>query len=185
MGYNKKEGFTLIELVMVIVIIAVFSTSGAFLMLYLMQNSVFIPNKLNMDMVGQEALDIMIEGDGSAKGLRFSRAITTIAPYQVVFINQDSQSISYRLDSGTSKLYRSISGAPETLIPYYVTTGITITGKSGAMFTYYDAANLLTSNPANVRRIRISLIAKTGTGSYADWQAQADQGSSIAVSKFQ
>lgn len=185
MGYNMQRGFTLIELVMVIAIIGVLSVTGVFLMLYLVQNSVFIPNKLNMDMLASDALDIMIEGDASAKGLRFSMSITVVEDNQVTFKNQDSQIIRYRLDINTSRLYRSISGGPEALLPYYLTSGISIAGKNNVLFTYYDATDTPTTNPADVRRIKVTLIARTGSGSFADWQGQSEQSSSVAVSKFE
>lgn len=185
MGYNFKRGFTLTEVMMVILIIAVISLASSFIMIFIMRNSVFIPNQLNMDMISQEALDIMIEGDGSAKGLRFSRQITGAVANQVNFVNQDSKNIYYRLDTGTNKLYRSISGGPDSLIPYYTVNGINISGKNNALFTYYDSTNAVTNTPANVRRIQIVLIAKTGSGSYTDWQGQSEQSSAIKVSKFQ
>lgn len=187
MGYNRTQvtGFTIIELIVVLGIIGVLSVSGAYLMIYLVQNSVVIPNKLNMDMVAQESLDTIIETDGVAKGLRFSRSITNIKGNQITFINQDNQSIRYRLDTSAKKLYRSIGGAAETFIPYYVKAGINITGKDDKLFTYYDDHNEETNDAGDVRRIDINLIAKTGTGSYSDWQGQSEQGSSIAVKRFQ
>lgn len=185
MVYKSKSGFTLIELIMVMAIITIISVPSAFIMVYVIQNSVFIPNQLNMDMIAQEGLDVMIEGDGGAKGLRFSRAITGIAAYQIDFVNHDNQTIRYRLDTGTNKLYRSISGGAEALIPYYQTSGISITGKSGVLFTYYDSTNTVTPTAANVRRIKVTLIAKTGSGSYANWQGKSDQSSSVAIGKYQ
>lgn len=187
MSHRKREGFTLIEAIMVMVIIGILSIGGAYLMVYLVQNSVFIPNKLNMDMLASDALDIMIEGDSLAKGLRFSRSITNIQDNEIAFINQDSQSIRYRLNAG--RLYRSITGEIFSVVPYYLTSGINITGKDNKLFTYYRAnennvSENETTNPDNVRRIKIALIARTGTGSYADWQGQSEQASSIAVKRF-
>jgi len=64
---------------------------------------------------------------------------------------------------------------------YYLSTGITATGS----FTYYDASEVITATPANVRRIEIVLTAQTGTGSYNNWEGQSIQRSSIAVKKYQ
>ena len=180
---HHPSGFTFIELIMVIVIIAVFSVGGAHFVAYLVQNSVFIPNQLNMNMLVAHALDSMIEGDGQAKGLRFSRVITEALTNKVTFINQSNQTMSYRLTA--TVLERSINGGAWQLMPYYQVAGISVTGKSNQLFTYYDAAQALTTNPANVRRIKTVLIAKTGSGSFEEWQGQSEQSSSIAVKKFQ
>lgn len=175
-----KKAFTVIELIMVIVIIGILSVSGAWLMVYFVRDSVYIPNQLNTDMAASDALKIMIEGDSAARGLRFSQAVNTITNNnQFTFTNQDGQSIRYRLDTGTSRFYRSINAGAETQIPYY--GGVSITGQSGALFTYYDATEVVTAVPANVRRIAINLISLTGSGSYNDWQGQSAQSTSIAV----
>jgi prepilin-type N-terminal cleavage/methylation domain-containing protein len=181
-----KKGFTLIELVMTIAIIGVLAGAGSWLMLNTVRNSVFIPNQMNMDKLVNDALNIMIDGDNQAKGLRFSRQITGTSVNQVDFVNQDSQSIRYRLDTAGNKLYRKIGAAAETALPYYSSAaGITMNGKSNTLFTYYDSAGAVTSVAANVRRIRMILIAKTGTGLYNDWEGQSELASSVAVKKFQ
>lgn len=180
----KKTGFTFIELIIVMAIVAILSVCGADLMAHLIQNSVFIPNKLNMDMLAMEALDIMIEGNSQAKGLRFSTSMTNIQDNQVTFNNQDNQSICYRLDTLTNMLYRSINAGPESLIPYYATAGVSLTGKNSKLFTYYDTNEVETTNPVNVRRIKVDIVAKTGSGSFSDWEGRSDQSSSIAVKKY-
>ena len=185
MDFNNYHGFSLIELIMMIAIIAILAVPGAYILMYLLKNSVFIPNKLNMDMLASDAFGSMIEGDSVAKGLRFSKSITAVADNQITFNNQTGQSIIYRLDTVANRLYRSINGAAETLLPYYIASGVTMTGKSNKLFTYYDASEVVTAVPANVRWITMSLIAKTGTGLYQDWQGQTDQTTSIAVKKFQ
>lgn len=185
MEYKKKAGFTLIELIMVIAIIGILSISGAYLMVNLVRNAVFIPNQLNMDMLAYDSLEIMIEGDSLAKGLRYSKYISAAADNQLTFADQSGRNISYKIDTGTNKLYRSIAGGAWVLIPYYLKSGINITGKSSKLFTYYDSSNNTTSTPSSVRRIKVALIAETGTGSYSDWEGSSEQCSSIAVKRFQ
>lgn len=172
---------------MLLLIIAVLAASTSWLMALAVKNSVFIPNQLNMDKLSADALNIMAEGDGQAKGLRFARVISAIAVNQVTFINQDGVTIIYRWDTGTDKLYRKIGAAAEALIPSYSSnmTGVTLSGKSGTLFTYYDSADAVTATAADVRRIRMILIAKSGTGLYNDWQGQSEQATSVAVKKLQ
>lgn len=185
MEYKRHNGFTLIELIMVIVIIAIISGGGAYIMSYLIQSAVFIPNKLNMDMLASDALNIMIEGDVQAKGLRFSQSVTDIQPFQITFNNQDNQIINFQLDTLSDKLYRSIDGNPAALIPYYIPpSGINLTGKNGQLFLYYDGNDAITANPVDVRRIAISLIAMTGSGDFNQWQGKSELSSAIAVKRF-
>jgi len=137
-------------------------------------------------MLSFDALQSIIEGDSQAKGLRSSRIVTSIpSNNQIIFVNQDNLNINSRLDTATNRLYRSISGGAETLMPYYQSSGINILGKNNKLFTYYDANEIETSTAANVRRVAIALIARTGSGSFADWQGSSEQASSIAVDKFQ
>jgi len=176
----SKKAFTLIELIMVIAIIGILSLTGAWILTYFVQNSVYIPNQLNTDMAANEALKIMVEGDSTAKGLRFSKGVSTIASNnQFTFTNQDGQTIVYTLNTGTNILYRSINGGANAQIPYY--PGVSIAGQSGSLFTFYDVNGNVTSTPANVRWIAINLIATTGDGSFSNWQGQSTQSTSIAV----
>ncbi|MDD5505640.1 MAG: prepilin-type N-terminal cleavage/methylation domain-containing protein [Candidatus Omnitrophica bacterium] len=187
MNNHKMRGFSFIELIMVIAIIGVLSGAGAWIMVYTVKNSVFVPNQLNMDKLANDALGVMIEGDAQARGLRFARVISGIAVNQVTFINQDDLAIMYRWDAGTNKLYRKIGAAAEAVVPAYASglTGVTLSGKSGAIFTYYDTNEAVTATAANVRRIRMIIIAKTGTGLYNDWQGQSEQASSVTINRLQ
>ncbi len=181
-----KRGFTFIELIMAIAIIGVLAGAGAWIMAYTVKNSVFIPNQLGMDKLASDALSIIIEGDNKAKGLRFSRVIAAINANRVDFIDGDGKTVYFRLNTGTGKLYRSINGTAEEVIPAYsAVSGLNISGKNGSLFTFYDASGAVTATANNVRRIRVILIAKSGTGLYNDWQGQSEQASSIAVKKLQ
>lgn len=171
---------------MTMAIIGVLAYTAAWIMIYSVKNGVFLPNQLNMDKLVDDALDTMIDGDGQARGLRFSRNITNAAAYRLDFRNQDNATIYYRFDNTTNKLYRSINGGTEQFLPPYVpAAGVNLSGKSGAVFTYYDANESVTSTPANVRRVKIVLTAKSGTGLSADWEGRSEQASSVAVDRLQ
>ena len=187
MDYKRSHGFTLIELIMVMVIMGSLSVVGAGLMSYLIQHSVFIPNQLNMDMVASDALEIMIEGDDQAKGLRFSRVINAVQNNQVTFINQNNQTVRFRFETVTPPLglFRSINAGAEARIPYYLPQGVAFSAASSRMFTYYDASEAVTNNPANVRWVTVSLRAQTGDGTFANWAGKSDLFTGIAVRKLQ
>jgi prepilin-type N-terminal cleavage/methylation domain-containing protein len=186
MDFRPKRGFALTELVVVMILVAIISTAGAALMGYLIQNAAYIPNKINMDMLAFDALDIMIEGDSVAKGLRFSRAISAVAVNTVTFINQDSQTIRFRLDTVTHKLYRQINSGTEKVIPYYGSlNGLSVYPTATNLFTYYDANQAVTSTPANVRWVTLGLKAQTGDGLFNHWEGKASQTTAIAVKRYQ
>lgn len=171
------------ELVMVIIIIGVLSGTSAWIMFYTVKNSVFIPNQLNIDKLVNDALNIMVEGDSQARGLRFSRVMNTpFSATQVDFVNQDNLRVIFRL--AANKLERSLNGGGSWAnIPgYSPASGLNL---SGTLFTYYNASEGSPLTAQDVRRIKINLIAKTGTGAYNDWEGSSDQSTSIAVERFQ
>lgn len=187
-----KKGFTIIELVMVMLVLGIIAVVGADQMLRFIQNSVFIPNKLNVDMIGQEILDLMIEGYQAegyarAKGLRFSTSITAAGPSSVAFTNTDAQAVAFSWSSADKKIYRSVNAGANQVIPYYLPSGISIEQKGSIpIFTYYTAEEGgTTSTAADVRRVKIEFRARSGSGSYDDWQGELDFASGIAVRKFQ
>lgn len=185
MGYNQRSGFTLIELIMVIAILGVATLLSGFLMIDLIRDTVFLSNQLNADLVVSDALDILVEGDSQAKGLRASRQITAVAADQVDFINQDNQTIRYRFDPVNTRLYRSINGGPETVVPYYLPAGVTYGVSGGQLFSYFDVNEAATNNPAQVRFISMTLVGYTGDGSFNSWEGNSQQSSAIAVPRFQ
>jgi len=179
---KKNQGFTLIELVMVILIVSLLSVAGLHLMRYVLQHSFYLPNQVQADLVAAEALEILVEGDSQAKGLRFCKVVTTASANQVVVTNQDDQTITYNLTGGA--LYRTIGSGSPVMIPYFKAADMALSGGGGSLFTYYDAAEVVTAVPANVRRINIDLIAKQGGGSSDKYEGLSEQGTSVKVNKY-
>lgn len=184
MGYNDHQGFSLIELVMGIAIIAVLSVGGASIFFYLMQNTVAIPQQLNTDMLASQALDVMVEGDGAGKGLRFSRSVVSVSDNQVGFYNQDSELIRYRFDTTAGKFFRSINGGAEAPLLGYDPPGITFRGKNNRVFQYYDSNEATTANPNAVRRIALTVGAASGSGDPDQWEGTAELATAVAVNRY-
>ncbi|OGX08687.1 MAG: hypothetical protein A2Z88_11520 [Omnitrophica WOR_2 bacterium GWA2_47_8] len=182
---RAQRAFTTIELVMVILILGILAVPGAYILGNVVRNSIYVPNKLNMDMLAADALDIMIEGDNQFKGLRFCRSIITAQDNQVIFINQNNQQITYQLDTINNRLNRIDNIGDVDTIPYYIASGVSVLSNGPRLFTYYDANEAVTNTAANVRRIVISLIARTGNGSYNSWEGESQQTVSIAVKRLQ
>ncbi len=187
---NCKAGFTLIELVMIILITSVLSLAGVHIMQFVVRNSFYLPNQVQADLVAAEALEIIVEGDSAAHGLRFCHQVTTALANQVVVINQgvlttlDNQTIIYDLSGGI--LTRKIDAGAATPIPYFKAADMVISGGGvgGALFTYYDVSDNLLTQPvtaANVRRININLIAQNGTGSSDKYEGTSQQSTSVKV----
>jgi len=179
------KGFTLVELVMVVVLLGVLSMAGYHIMTFSIQHSFYLPHQLEADLAAAEALEIMVEGDSATvRGLRFCSAVTAIAANQVNVTDQDGAALQFRLDTGTGKLYRKIgtTGA-ETLAPYFMPNSVIFSGggTGGALFTYYDSADVVTADYTLVRRIQIDLIATQGSGSIDSYGGVSRQSTSVRV----
>jgi prepilin-type N-terminal cleavage/methylation domain-containing protein len=186
MAFDKRRGFTIIELVVVIGILAILAMPGAYFMTFIVQNSVFIPSKLNMDMIGQEAMDIILEGDSKALGARFSRIFTVTTNTSTQFKNSDDQTVRFDWNAGTKNMTRTINGALVDTVPYYLRGNISIINiATTPIFTYYDSSESMTTTPSAVRRLRVALKVASGSGNYSDWQGSSEQISSVAVHKYE
>ena len=183
---RKHRGFTLIELVMVMVIICVLSTTGAFLMVFLVENAVFVPNKLNVEMAGRDILETIIEGVSAAKGLRFTYNMTAANSTNVKFVNSDGQVVEFMFNNSTKRMTLAINNGTQSTFPAYFSSGMYVE-QNGAIpvFSYYDASETSTLIPGAVRRVKVEMRLRSGSGSFSDWQNQLNCASSIAVSKYQ
>ena len=181
---NAATGATLVELVMIILLTSILALSGYHLMNFVFRNTFFLPNQVQSTMVAADALEIMVEGDSSADGLRFCKSITTASASQVVFTNQDSQTITYSLSGGV--LSRTIAPGAAAQIPYFMAANMAISGAGtgGALFTYYDSSESVTAVPANVRRIQIDLVAQNGAGVADNYQGTSRQSTSVKLNNI-
>jgi prepilin-type N-terminal cleavage/methylation domain-containing protein len=184
---RDSRGFSLIELIIAILIIGVIAALGGSMLIFTVQHAMYTPNKLTTDFLVSNAMDMIVDGNSSAKGLRFARQITAVAANSVTYIDQDGKTVVVTLNTGTNQLTRTINGSPDNnFLRYQSGTGISIVvGRNSALFIYYDVNGNITATPANVRMVEINAIARTGSGSFGSWQGQSEFSTAVYVPKYQ
>jgi prepilin-type N-terminal cleavage/methylation domain-containing protein len=183
---KNNKGFSLIELVVIITIIGIILSVTSAILVSSIQGMVYLPNSLNMDMLAQDALDKIVDGDNLAGGLRFCKNITAFSANSITFTDQNSKTVVITLDTGTNKLTRTINAVSDPTFLYYQgSSGIKVTtGRNGALFLYYDASESTPLIASNIRRIAVNLVAFTGSGTFANWQGSAEYTTSIRTPRF-
>jgi prepilin-type N-terminal cleavage/methylation domain-containing protein len=133
----RQMGFTLIELILVIVIISVISIIVGRLLFQSLQTFIVSQNVSSTDWQGLLTLNRF---SNDVHNIRSENDISTITSSSFAFVDLSGASVSYSLSSST--LQRN---------------GISLaTGVSGLTFAYYDKNYSVTVTPANVRYISIS-----------------------------
>ena len=188
---RNDGGVTLVEVVIVIAVAAILGTAFASVMVPMMNFYFYYPQSSRVNNAGADVLQIILEGDEKARGLRFasipctlpaggssriSVATATTLTYHHAMTDAcgnggtNSNSVALAYNAGSQTVTRSINGAAAAVIPYYATaaSGIQINPPSGInFFRYFDAAGTdLGAAPAvgSIRRVDVTLIASSGTG---------------------
>jgi prepilin-type N-terminal cleavage/methylation domain-containing protein len=182
---DRFRGFTLIELIMTMSAVAILAVAGSYLMLSLVFDTVYIPNKLSVEAVADDVLEAAVEGNARAAGLRFATQMTRIGESVMEFREADGHLVEVRWDPVLKQVFLSIDGGAAALLPAYIPKHISIEQKDKKpLFTYYDSSGKVTGDPQAVRRIEIECIVKSGSGKYSDWQHEASYATAIAVRRF-
>ncbi len=141
---NRQAGFTYIELVMVIVLLAIIAAAGAQMMGRGFQVYITGRNVAESDWQGRVALERMTR---EIRSIRAPADIVTMAAADLKFTDVDGNSIEYVLSS--SDLMRN--------------TQSLATGISGLSFTYLDKNGAVTATAAQVYYIVVGFTATQGT----------------------
>ncbi|MDD5496641.1 MAG: prepilin-type N-terminal cleavage/methylation domain-containing protein [Candidatus Omnitrophica bacterium] len=189
---RKRRSFTLIELIVSILIIAIIAAVPSSMIISLIELLVYLPHETVMITDMQELLDKMIEGEPEKPGMRFGTKIIDASPTQFTYmvgypVDAYRRIIRLRYDSTTGRIYRSctnrgdITGQPgqEEDITSSTKSDVFITGKASSpatIFTYYkdfevdknrEVGILMTSTDplSDMKVIDITIAGRTGSGS--------------------
>ncbi len=128
---KKQTGFTLMEIVVVLIILGIIASLAAPLVLNAARSAAIEHNFANTISQGQNASTQMTHA------IRNLQTLTTMTSSNLSFTDNDNNSISYTL-SGSNLMQGS------NILAHNVT---------GLSFSYYDSALNSTATPANVRYI--------------------------------
>jgi len=203
MQIENKNGVTLVELVILILVVTIIGATMAGVVLHFVQLFIYSPRQLDTQKLAQEITWTMIEGNPDVRGMRFTRSSSIIDASATQFsytygypTAANQLSVRFRWDSDDKHIYRSTSTdggstwSAESVIPYYMPSAVSIDGKDTAsvIFTYKKAgdADWVSGTDAlnTIRRAIISINLATGSGDFADFQASYDFTTSVEVKGF-
>lgn len=138
------QGFTLIELVAVMVIIGVISVIVGRILLQSYQSATTAENISTVDWQGLLVMNRFIN---DVHSIRSANDITTISASSFVFVNVAGTSMTYQLSGSTLQL-----------------NGLTLAkNMTSVAFAYYDKNFSVTATPSNVRYITMTVSLTQNT----------------------
>lgn len=206
-----NRGFSLIELIVVVSIVAILTAATAGIIISLMQLFIYSPREMRVKTIAHEAIETMAEGETAKRGMRYATQIQDASPTQFTYTfgypgNADKRNMRFRWDSTQKKIYLSYTafGDPinspqppygtEELIPYYARGDISITedpANPNTIFKYYKAdGTQITGNPVpsaqlqDIRRVEMAIVARTGSGSFGAWQSSFRMTSNVEIKQY-
>ena len=187
---NRKKAFSIIELIITILILAIIGGMSVAFFTPLVNLFFYSPTQLMVDNTAQELMHILIEGDHKAKGLRFSKSISSADEDTIRFTTSDNDTVIYRWDVTEERIYRNINAQGESLIPYSYYGNIVVTGDptTSEIFQYYDSSDLKLSTPVGtetqIESIRFNIIVQSGSGIVTQNQGRVKLRAGIDIKQF-
>lgn len=159
--FRFSRSFTIVETIITVSLVAVLAGAGSWLLLFFVDNFLYLPSKINVDMAAADVLDIICEGDAQAGGFRFAGQVLESENNRVRFLDQNNNDIIIKVENGQA--LRSINdGTTFKIVPYYAEESLNIEGKDTNAFQYYDSSGIITTTAEEVRRVDIYLVASMG-----------------------
>ncbi|HTL70511.1 MAG TPA: type II secretion system protein [Candidatus Eisenbacteria bacterium] len=181
---DPRPGFTLIELIVTMVIISVLASAFVAVAAPQINLFFFLPQRLRVQSAGTDLLDIILDGDIGARGLRFAgptasaSAITAATASSLTYTyaddDQTAHTVTFTFSPATEQLTRSVDGAAAQTVPYYARTaaGFAVSAAETNFFRYYDQAGTeftpVAATLGNIYRVDVAVRVRSGSGAVAE-----------------
>ena len=191
---RSENGSTLIELVMTMVIAGILA--GAFVTLAIPQINLFffLPQRIRVYNAVSDLLDTVLEGDASAKGVRFAQTITaataTSLSYTYTTPGLVAHTVVLNYDASSHTVTRTVDGGTAANIPYYLNaaSGILADPLETNFFRYYayGGAEMIGGGivPANIYLVSLAVAVKTGSGKVTESEGMASMKSGVEIKHY-
>ena len=193
-GVRSAKGFTLIEFIMMLVVVGTLASAFVVLAIPEINLFFFLPQRIRVHNALSDFLDTVIEGDASAKGLRFAQTITaataTSLTYTYTTLSSVTHTIVINYSVTSHTVTRSIDGAPAMEIPYYLKSGsgILVDPLETNFFRYYAYGGAEMTGggiiPANIYLVVLPASAKTGTGKVTESEGMTAMKSGVEIKHY-
>jgi len=187
---NTKKAATFIELIVTMLILTIIGSASVAFFVPVANILFYSPSQLMVDQTTQELISILVEGDNQAKGLRFTKSITSADEDDITFVTWDDDTVKYRWDVTEERIYRDINSQGEVLVPASYYGDITVTGQSSdaEIFQYYDASAsklaVPVSDETDIEAIRMNLTLVAGSGIVKEHKGRIDVKSGVDIKQF-
>lgn len=204
----RRDGATLVELIVTMSVVAIIAAATAGIVVYLMQLFIYLPRQMRARDAAHEVIEAMIEGEASKRGMRYAMRVQDASSTQFTCTfgypaNTDKRNMRFRFYG--NKIYRSYTafGDPvngpqppygqEEIIPYYAAGDISISGETSnpnVIFTYFTASGSQLADPVppaqlnTIRRVEIGIVVNTGTGLFQNWDGSFATTSGVDIKEY-
>jgi len=190
-----KRGFSLIELVVVMLLVAIIGGASSGSIMYVVQLFTYLPVQMQVRTTAHEVEDIIIEGDIDRRGLRYAKSIIDSSASQVTYsygYPETAKYVRFRYNSSRIYVSTSLEGSTwtaEEAIPRNITSDISVQGKAApsSVFTYYQTNNAQFT-PGNdvtyIKRIDVNIKVTSSAGSLKGEAASFAVSSGVDIKQY-